>query len=61
LGKPSGSPGKLERALSRGIGHFQQVHAATLLTRRAREFEVEIFGSANMPKFEASLLRGDAK
>src|SRR5580700_5471851 len=42
---------------SPSIGHFPQVHAVELLTRRTREFAVRLFGSPNIARFEVALWR----
>ena len=58
MGEPTGSPGKLERAALPQYGPFPASPCRRSVNQKRREFVVGLFGSANMAKFEARLMRG---
>ena len=58
LGKPTGSPGKLERAAFPQYGPFPASPCRRAVNQKAREFVVGLCGSADMAQFESSLQRG---
>ena len=57
MGKPTGSPGKLERAAFPQYGPFPASPCRRAVNQKDKEFVVGLFGSAEVRKFDLTLLR----
>ena len=57
MGKPTGNPGKLERAGFPQYWPFPASPCRRAVNQKDKEFVVGLFGSANVPKFEVFLMR----